>query len=479
MDTILDYEAFELEYAEQQDLLHDILDQQVIANAQADFVAAKQFAPVYRKWAKGLRAIWQGGRENAELARQLLADISLAQTLPFSELEALNYSAEGELDSYTLEPVSENNQIDTGGLGGRPASRIPLYDDGLTLRIVEAYRHLGYDEATIALAVAANQGYIDGEEDTWYEERARTDGPIAQARTQDLRPDFLEIAELRSQVKPLLNKLQEAACEARDEYRSKGFEDDLLETNIQTAVAETKEANDMVEWANQAAQYAQPQNLFSVFAGAYWLDVRMAEVELPGGETLFDFADLFGDDILDEVLDVKIHPDEPGGESIPMSEPEIFDLARHWEDELIAAQFSDDGPISQTKAYARGVFNALTAGESDLNDAGYRQWRWEKSKSGARAFDWALKQEVFKGTEWNMALKRAWRAFWNAGHVKAIRKDGLLIETEAKGETQSINWGLARWKIKNREIHLTCGDRQRLKKILTDKKWGLALVPAL
>jgi hypothetical protein len=120
----------------------------------------------------------------------------------------------------------------------------------------------------------------------------------------------------------------------------------------------------------------------------------------------------------------------------------------------------------------------VTSGKSDLNDAGYNNWRWEKSKAGAIAYKRALKNAP-ANLHWDEVVKRAWRAFWNAGIITRVRQNGVTVTSPANGQEQKCDWGLTNWKIKNGEIYLSSEDRQRLKELLQEKGWGRSLVAQL
>jgi hypothetical protein len=199
--------------------------------------------------------------------------------------------------------------------------------------------------------------------------------------------------------------------------------------------------------------------------------VRLSETEGFGMDlpeetgTLYEVIDLFGDDILEELwspVDTPRHT----------SEEEIARTAGRWEAEIVEKQFSDDAPsIQHTRAYARGVFAGIAAGENDLNEAGFRLWRFEKSKSGALAYEAAIKA--------GKSLKEAWRAFWNAGRITSLNRNGVTVRSEANEREQFCNWGLAKWKFANGEIFLNQEDRGRLKCLLQSRNWGVGLLSVL
>ncbi len=118
-----------------------------------------------------------------------------------------------------------------------------------------------------------------------------------------------------------------------------------------------------------------------------------------------------------------------------------------------------------------GIFTALATGESDLHEAGYRSWRIQKSLPWVVAYNVILKRETLKGTDWKQAVKMAWRAFWNAGVIIRLNKNGVTVKSTANGREQFCAWPLARWKLTHHEIFLTNADRKRLKNILAEKDW--------
>lgn len=89
-----------------------------------------------------------------------------------------------------------------------------------------------------------------------------------------------------------------------------------------------------------------------------------------------------------------------------LTEDEILDIAKGYEGEIIDTFQGED--IKHTKVYASGVFNALATGETDLTGAGYKNWRWNKSKQGS-PFDFAYCQARFEGANNSTAFKFAGR----------------------------------------------------------------------
>ncbi len=127
---------------------------------------------------------------------------------------------------------------------------------------------------------------------------------------------------------------------------------------------------------------------------------------------------------------------------------DIVRQAEAWEKEMVKT-FSEDpnAPIIQQIAYAEDIFNALVSGESDLNEAGYRNWRMKISVPGAIAYNAILKTEIANKTDWKEAVKKAWRGFWNAGKIITVKRDGVVVKSIANGKEQFCQWPLARWKL--------------------------------
>jgi hypothetical protein len=180
---------------------------------------------------------------------------------------------------------------------------------------------------------------------------------------------------------------------------------------------------------------------------------------------LYQIIDLFGEDILDELF-------SPVNNKYSDPEHVAAEVAEKLEHEIIEKQFADDTPtIQHTRTYARGVFGALATGENDLNEAGFRQWRHEKSLPGAVTYELAIKA--------GKTFKEAWCAFWNAGCIVSLSPRGATVKSVANGRVQPCTWSLVRWKLANGEIFLTKADRACLKEVLQTKGWGSELIPAL
>lgn len=122
------------------------------------------------------------------------------------------------------------------------------------------------------------------------------------------------------------------------------------------------------------------------------------------------------------------------------------------------------------------MFNAIATGEADLTGAGYKNWRWHKSKQGSQAFDFAYCQSKFEGANESAAYKLAWKKFWDAGFIVKVRPDGLTVASEATGKPRKIGWERAAGEIATYLIRFTADEKDRLLKLLTEKVWGLKFV---
>jgi hypothetical protein len=451
-----------------------------------------RYIPIARQYVPCLRHIFWHGFQKDE-AQAILEVLELEQTQPFNSLDdgwGKNGDGYEELDSYTLELITDDPNQEAAMLGNRAAPIVPNFDDGLTLRIVQEYAAMGYTQDQISKIVEANRGSFWDEEEIWYEDRGISAVAILQNEEQEYRVHPGDLAELRSLAKPYIDAFIQRRTEFFDWAREKGIGGGR--SGWANAYREmcnlSLERQDFLEFLQKSADEGyDPQCIMLVFLSIqndeFGLDMDGAkEIHLPSIEqfdlipvgtypenfgTLYEFIDYYGDDILEELF-------TPAWNTIPTSESEILATARRWEEELIESYPVEAPQIRETRAYVRGVFNALATGESNLNDAGYRQWRWEKSKSGALAYDWVMATDQSEHK-----LKKAWRAFWNAGKIVRISRNGLVVESEAKEEEQSCNWALARWKLANKEIFLTSEDRERLRGILTEKGWGRALLASL
>ncbi|HMN10956.1 MAG TPA: hypothetical protein PKD55_01375 [Bellilinea sp.] len=113
METVIDQEAFQGEYVEQQELLHEL---NVIQAAQAALDAEKKKAPDQRRYARiarkylpDLRRIFWTGQMKDE-AQALIDDLSLESTVPFNDLEGEWEEVKGQYQD--VDPMTKEDPIE-------------------------------------------------------------------------------------------------------------------------------------------------------------------------------------------------------------------------------------------------------------------------------------------------------------------------------------------------------------------------------
>jgi hypothetical protein len=474
MEGIMEPEAYSEEYVEQLAVLDQIFQERYLKDVACEISNATSYTHLYREHADRLRKI------DDPLAKDLLQDLMLLQTLPLSELEALNWKMVGgewvEVDSYTSEPFeidTEAGRIKEGHmLGNRLAPKIPYPDNSLTTRIVEEYKARGVDEKTISLAVKSNGGSYDTPaEDIWYEE-GEIPSPLWQEEHLMLKPDYETLAELRQAAFPLLVSIKALARKEAQRCLSRGMDREQIEITVRHRVAESPQADEMIEWACQSVHNCDVQDLYIILASAVWLDERLDEIPVPIYGDMGNFADTFGEDVLDNIIDAGWNP-------MSTSQEAIDRYAKLFEDEIVSTFDPEAEKIFLTPSYARGVLHAATSGQSNLNSAGYSEWRYDKSRIGAISFNTTLAIEKENNTDPDEAIKRAWRAFWNAGYIVRVSSKGVVVKSDATGEEHFAPWGLARWKLPRKEIVLDTESKSKLKNILSQKGWGISVLETL
>ncbi len=380
--------------------------------------------------------------------------------------------------------------------GETEAQVVVSREESLTARIVQEMKSLGYSEQDIEQALSAQFAYDEPEEDepAW-ERDVRIGGPV-EAMAAD-RPDFESVPEAKRSIRRYL-KLQDKILELNDWLRR---HPDGVYYEREVFIQKLKNRGKIGffrKLQNEAVGDIQPQTLamavFTDRTGEF--ESRASEIRIAVYGTLENFIDLFGDDILEETVfgqEERGYWNTPQGlEEIEIApcddlwtdaDPRIDRLAAETIREIIEKQFAPDPTsggkpdIENSRAFARGVFASVAAGESQVKQAGYANWRREKSPRGAIAYKRAMEENQSK--PWAERLKLAMRAFWNTGKVVGVSPGGLEILKEANGEKDKVNWNLAAWKIKHGEIFLTAEERQRLKGILAQRKWGYRLLSLL
>lgn len=278
----------------------------------------KKYARVARVFLPALRKIFYKGFAKRE-AQLLMEEMMLQSTVPFNDLDGgfggNNYT---NLDSYTGQPLEqitlEQERMD---LGNRVAPIVPQISDGLTARIIEVNGDL-----MVQASNASRENY-DVSEEVWYEDRDREDGPIQQENDLMLH---LNIGEVYSLIRT---------------FRRMWFK-------------KNRRGERVIFWwlKNAAPKNYRPQNLLAVIL-AFQLDNMLSQIpcHFPPGSSLRDvknmqqFYELFGDDILDEFVDMYDDvTDNEGSAKEFLTEDEIFDIARGFEDAIVATFNGDSIP---------------------------------------------------------------------------------------------------------------------------------------
>jgi hypothetical protein len=466
-----DPEAWSDEYSDFRESVQLSYENDFLDKLWRDISDAKSCTFLYREHANTLRQIISKGGDNKNRASILLQDLILNQTMPISELEALTWKKVGdtwvEVDSYTGEPFPDietevGRYAEAHSIGGQVARKIPHPDNSLVKAISRAYPPELAEKAVKAL------GYQDSpSEEVWFmnDEDEIPSVPLWQEENLMLKPDYADLAELRFETQPMLNSIKNLAIKMARKYNN-----DQLK--IRNMVSTSVEADELIYWAIWRARTCEVQDLYIILASAVWLDERLDEIPVEIYGNLGNFADLFGDDVLDQVIDAGWHPQTT-------SDERIIAFAERFEDEIVSTFEKDSKSIPHTQSYARGVLNGVAQGKTDLNGSGYANWRWEKSKIGSISYNATLTIEESLGTPKGEAIKKAWRSFWNAGRITKVTSKGLVIKADATGKEYLCNWGLSKWKLARKEIYLDSQDKVRLNKILSDNHWGGSLIGEL
>jgi hypothetical protein len=403
-----------------------------------------KYARVARVFIPTLRKIFYKGYYK-RAAQLLMEEMYLQSTVPLNDLND-SYGGAGnnyyQLDSYTNQPLDMTIDEERKFIGNEAAPIAPPLSDGLTARIVE----VAPEQANFS-----RENY-DVSEDVWYEDREREDGWVVAENTQMMKLNMGEVYALIRTMRKLYPK------------KNKNGESILL------------------WWLNNIAPgNYEPQSLLVVMScfnlDEVWKDIPCILDEPYTNfhiKTLQDLDYYFGDDIIDEfnMLYDEV-TDREGANRDALNEDDIERIGRQFELDIIQKQFTykaDD--IKHTKSYAKGVFDALATGQADLTSAGYRRWRFLRSKQGSAAFDYAYTQALLKGKSEKQALKAGWTAFWKAGVIFRIGINGVTIKIEAKNKLRTISWTNLLDEITSYVVRLSTKEESKLLDHLTTHNWG-------
>lgn len=215
--------------------------------------------------------------------------------------------------------------------------------------------------------------------------------------------------------------------------------------------------------------------LFSSFQNGLCFEEEDADqLKLPSGMSLGEYIEIFGDEILENFND-------PSG---------VRDTTPSWEfmqkyvEDTINEYASTGVPFKQQDRrkfnafnepnYIKGVLKAAVTlkdvSPQKLSNAGYEFMRQKVSPKGNLAYHQALKE--------GKSRKEAMAMFYKIANaetrISSIRPTGLVLDTG-----RVVNWDIAVTKVTHDEIVFDHGDRDRLKKILSQKGWGKKLQSVL
>jgi hypothetical protein len=466
-DLVLDYEVYEQDYQEEQQILKELnvletIETKILDEYKKD---SPKWARLCREHLPTLREIYYNGDLQDE-AQKLIAELLDNTTTPLNDLEMAYDEVDGvyqELDSYTGEPIAKYEKrehdwdldyLDTQALIGLddPASELfgKMLDDlrpefnvvipSFDARLIEELKKLGYSDKEIEGALDANKYdvYTD-EPDSFYENDFDPLPSVPlQMEAEDMKVEPGSMIEFRSLIEPELKALFD--------LRAAFFENDSIKykklaywMSILNRSHEKADYLDRLQkliddgWETQYAAVS-----FLSFEGDWGLsaddDARVIHVPILG--TLDIFIDAYADEILEQLYSGI-------GNHGCTTESTIDLVADQFIEEILEKQFVESGrginPLS-TQNFARGVFDAVASGKSNLTEAG-----WDSYYHGVNAAANKIRNKVFKkfieeSKDWSKAQKASKDAFWNASQIVKITKDKLLISNLITGKARWIDY---------------------------------------
>jgi hypothetical protein len=426
-------------------------------------------AELYRRYAKSLRAIKEGGvnEDTRMLAHETLTDLFLSQSLPASELEAPDY-----IDPYTGE-VQEDDEFDfqissIADIMAKFETVSPSQEE-LYQRAMQLKKELNWTQDTVNQFVAAQSSFDATEsDDDWREDRGYIPPTGEQGLTVD-RSAFVAAATPMAEF-------SHWRTETFEKMKNNG-------TNGQTwKVAFLAHKEDSAEVANLVNTIAEIANSYDVTTAAAIAMKVMGEYGLTeedldgiGGFTingvfyeLNDYIEEWGDDVL-EIMQDGMPASIPTSDIDKMDQETQAQLA-----ELLPEKHHN--PM-QTRSFILAYIQAISEG-AELGAAenhAIAAWREAMNPAGAKAYQAAWEASRSKSV--------AWRAFWKKcgpdvprpqDHIKAIRGNfsGLVLSSGRK-----IDWNITALKLKNDELAFQPGQKEKLKTLLVQR--GLRNNPVL
>jgi len=478
-ELVIDYEVNQQEYEEERRILADLAAVEIIGKEIAEQKNKQQpkWARLARKYLPSLRDIYYNG-ELRDDAQWLISELVENSTTPLNDLDMPYDEIDGEyqqVDSYTGEKISDYSKheyewdldyLDTQALIGLddPASELfgKVLDDlrpeyhvvvpSLQARLYEEYSKRGCSEEEIKGALDANkyEVYTD-EPDDFYENDydPLPSVPLSQ-EPDDMKVDPSELIEFRSLIEPELQALFD--------LRSAFFENEKIKYKRlaiwKGILNNSREKTSFLErlqylindgWETQYAAI-----VFLSFEGDWGLDalVDAGTVHVPILGTLDIFIEVYADEILENLYSGI-------GNHGSTTEATIDSIAEKYVDEIIEKQFVDSrsgvNPV-HTKEYARGVFDAVASGRSNLTKSGWNSYYAGINKRANQLRNLVSKKLLEEGVSWNEATKAAKDVFWNAAQIVKIRKDKLLVSNLITGKSRWIAYEQAIELVKQHKL---------------------------
>jgi hypothetical protein len=215
-----------------------------------------------------------------------------------------------------------------------------------------------------------------------------------------------------------------------------------------------------------------PANLAAIWLGVQhglgFTEGDAEQVTLHGG--LFGTLEDFNEDWLEDIILSLDGRSTSVWNEISAEELEAF-TAKTIQDysELVPIQHKD---VTKTQAYIKGYLSAMCNGAKDTRSAiasGWDAWREWKSPEGNTAY--------LKASSSGANPKDAMKAFWvvaNRETILNVHPTGLMLSSK-----RFVSYTIAAMKIKADEIAWQKGQKEWLKNVLSENKWGLNLIPLL
>lgn len=411
---------------------------------------ARVYAPLLRQYV-----------DVSPFARDAYRELMLQQTQPFNSVEsAYGYVGNGdeveyvEVDSYTGEVIEDDDQA----LAGRTAPVVRT--DEVAEMICNAYD----DDATRQRALNASRtSYtpLDIDSESFTIDRGIASEPIKQIMEQELRLDTADWYEVRNALHPYIVAFNERRSEFFKMANRKKWRSEYRIIKFRQMISKADERNRFLECLQELANKFEPQYIaraFLILQNEDWgleLDdsklIRLPHWQeaVPIGKTneipedwdrLDRFLDLYADHILEE--------QGSGRARSGLSEYELLKVCDRLEQEYLANMplVSDNHKGAQgTASYLAGMLASIHEPDK-AKSAGYANWRQARFPQGAKAYDTAF--------EITGDFRKAWIAFYNAGEIIAVNKNGIKIHKPLADKDEYLSWSLANWRIKRNELYV-------------------------